>query len=327
MYSSDLYQKALNRLDRRREEDELRTASTLAEVSARVPRLEEIQNQLRQVGFSISKAFFAKDAKAEIDKLQAESLRLQGEKERLLVAAGYAPDALAHHYQCPTCKDTGYVGDRMCTCQRELLKDLQREAIRRLAPLDSCTFDSFDTNYYPETAEDNGISPRAKADKIAEACHRYAQRVSLREPANLMLMGQTGLGKTHLSLAIANVAIGRGLSVEYGTAYNILSDLQNENFGRTGNLQYTEERVLHTDLLILDDLGTEMVTTFVQSALYQIINGRLLEKKSTIVSTNLMPEAIAQRYSGQIASRIEGEYQLLPFVGEDIRVLKKKRGL
>ena len=115
MYSSDLYQKALNRLDRRREEDELRTAATLAEVSAKVPRLEEIQNQLRQVGFSISKAFFAKDAKAEIDKLQAESLRLQGEKERLLVAAGYAPDALAHHYQCPTCKDTGYVGDRMCT--------------------------------------------------------------------------------------------------------------------------------------------------------------------------------------------------------------------
>lgn len=133
MYSSDLYQKALNRLDRRREEDELRTAATLAEVSAKVPRLEEIQNQLRQVGFSISKAFFAKDAKAEIDKLQAESLRLQGEKERLLVAAGYAPDALAHHYQCPTCKDTGYVGDRMCTCQRELLKDLQREAIRQAA--------------------------------------------------------------------------------------------------------------------------------------------------------------------------------------------------
>lgn len=77
-----------------------------------------------------------------------------------------------------------------------------------------------------------------------------------------MLMGQTGLGKTHLSLAIANVAIGRGLSVEYGTAYNILSDLQNENFGRTGNLQYTEERVLHTDLLILDDLGTEYLCLY-----------------------------------------------------------------
>ena len=175
----------------------------------------------------------------------------------------------------------------MCTCQRELLKDLQREAIRRLAPLDSCTFDSFDTNYYPETAEDNGISPRAKADKIAEACHRYAQRVSLREPANLMLMGQTGLGKTHLSLAIANVAIGRGLSVEYGTAYNILSDLQNENFGRTGNLQYTEERVLHTDLLILDDLGTEYTSAYTVACLYNIINTRILCSRPTVISTNL----------------------------------------
>ena len=322
MYSSDLYQKALNRLDRRREEDELRTAATLAEVSAKVPRLEEIQNQLRQVGFSISKAFFAKDAKAEIDKLQAESLRLQGEKERLLGAAGYAPDALAHHYQCPTCKDTGYVGDRMCTCQRELLKDLQREAIRRLAPLDSCTFDSFDTNYYPETAEDNGISPRAKADKIAEACHRYAQRVSLREPANLMLMGQTGLGKTHLSLAIANVAIGRGLSVEYGTAYNILSDLQNENFGRTGNLQYTEERVLHTDLLILDDLGTEYTSAYTVACLYNIINTRILCSRPTVISTNLGFDELAQKYDQRITSRIAGAYSRLVLVGNDIRYIK-----
>lgn len=322
MYSSDLYQKALNRLDRRREEDELRTAATLAEVSAKVPRLEEIQNQLRQVGFSISKAFFAKDAKAEIDKLQAESLRLQGEKEQLLVAAGYAPDALAHHYQCPTCKDTGYVGDRMCTCQRELLKDLQREAIRRLAPLDSCTFDSFDTNYYPETAEDNGISPRAKADKIAEACHRYAQRVSLREPANLMLMGQTGLGKTHLSLAIANVAIGRGLSVEYGTAYNILSDLQNENFGRTGNLQYTEERVLHTDLLILDDLGTEFVTPYFITTFYSLLNNRLGAGLPTIVTTNIADGSLLEkRYTEKISSRLSSFVPCL-FAGEDIRGLK-----
>ena len=223
MYSSDLYQKALNRLDRRREEDELRTAATLAEVSAKVPRLEEIQNQLRQVGFSISKAFFAKDA---------------------------------------------------------------------------------------------------KADKIAEACHRYAQRVSLREPANLMLMGQTGLGKTHLSLAIANVAIGRGLSVEYGTAYNILSDLQNENFGRTGNLQYTEERVLHTDLLILDDLGTEYTSAYTVACLYNIINTRILCSRPTVISTNLGFDELAQKYDQRITSRIAGAYSRLVLVGNDIRYIK-----
>ena len=119
---------------------------------------------------------------------------------------------------------------------------------------------------------------------------------------------------------------GKGFSVVYDTAGHIFERFEAQKFGRD-EAERDVERVLNCDLLILDDLGTEMVTTFVQSALYQIINGRLLEKKSTIVSTNLMPEAIAQRYSGQIASRIEGEYQLLPFVGEDIRVLKKKRGL
>ena len=147
-----------------------------------------------------------------------------------------------------------------------------------------------------------------------------------KKPANLLLFGRPGLGKTHLSAAIAREVSGKGFSVVYDTAGHIFERFEAQKFGRD-EAERDVERVLNCDLLILDDLGTEMVTTFVQSALYQIINGRLLEKKSTIVSTNLMPEAIAQRYSGQIASRIEGEYQLLPFVGEDIRVLKKKRGL
>ena len=119
---------------------------------------------------------------------------------------------------------------------------------------------------------------------------------------------------------------GRIIGINFAKNFGQPNALLAQKFGRD-EAERDVERVLNCDLLILDDLGTEMVTTFVQSALYQIINGRLLEKKSTIVSTNLMPEAIAQRYSGQIASRIEGEYQLLPFVGEDIRVLKKKRGL
>ena len=143
----------------------------------------------------------------------------------------------------------------------------------------------------------------------------------------LFIYGPSGLGKTHLSAAIAREVSEKGHSVVYDTAGHIFAQFEQQKFTREEEADDHVERVLNCDLLILDDLGTEMVTTFVQSALYQIINGRLLEKKSTIVSTNLMPEAIAQRYSGQIASRIEGEYQLLPFVGEDIRVLKKKRGL
>ena len=142
----------------------------------------------------------------------------------------------------------------------------------------------------------------------------------------LLIYGDSGLGKTHLSAAIAREVSGKGYSVVYDTAGHVFERFEAQKFGRD-EADRDVERVLNCDLLILDDLGTEMITTFVQSALYQIINGRLLEKRSTIVSTNLMPEALAQRYSPQIASRIEGEYQLLPFVGEDIRTLKKKRGL
>ena len=113
----------------------------------------------------------------------------------------------------------------------------------------------------------------------------------------------------------------------YFSAFDLFDSMAQTAFSRKSETDPGENFILDCDLLIIDDLGTELTTAFVQSALYQILNSRLLEKRSTIVSTNLMPEAIGQRYSPQIASRIEGEYQLLPFVGEDIRTLKKKRGL
>ena len=185
---------------------------------------------------------------------------------------------------------------------------------------------TFDTDWYSDQrAPGKTKSAREHMEWVYDTCVEYAHNFG-KKPANLLLFGRPGLGKTHLSAAIAREVSGKGFSVVYDTAGHIFERFEAQKFGRD-EAERDVERVLNCDLLILDDLGTEMVTTFVQSALYQIINGRLLEKKSTIVSTNLMPEAIAQRYSGQIASRIEGEYQLLPFVGEDIRVLKKKRGL
>ena len=138
------------------------------------------------------------------------------------------------------------------------------------------------------------------------------------------MFGNPGLGKTHLSAAIAREVSAAGWSVVYDTAGHVFSLFEDQKFGREEDAADVE-RVLKCDLLILDDLGTELTTAFVQSALYQIVNTRLLERRSTILSTNLMPDDIARRYSPQTASRIEGEYQLLPFVGEDVRTLKKNR--
>ena len=139
---------------------------------------------------------------------------------------------------------------------------------------------------------------------------------------NLMFMGGTGLGKTHLSLAIANVALNKGYSVIYGTSQNIFSDLQDENFGRTDNIYYNEHDILNTDLLILDDLGTEFRSQFSEACLYNIVNTRILKKKATIISTNFSFEDLERDYNQRVTSRLAGEYSVLTLEGSDIRYIK-----
>ena len=321
-YKSEVYQKAINVLERRRERATLEANARTLEISRENPEIEEIQRKLSAIGFSISKLFFREgDREEEVNKLRKASLALQKEKRELLVKNGYDEDALTIKYFCPVCNDTGYYNERMCSCHRELLKEIQREQIRRLAPLDECTFETFDTRYYPEKAMENGISPKEKAERILESCRNYAQKFNSHSP-NLMFMGGTGLGKTHLSLAIANVAINKGFSVVYGTSQNILSDLQNENFGRTDNLTYEEFDVLHADLLIIDDLGTEFSSRFSEACLYNIINTRILQRKPTIISSNYEHDDFEREYNQRIVSRIAGEYSTLILEGNDIRYIK-----
>ena len=246
-------------------------------------------------------------------------MALQDRKKKILKENGYSEDALSIKYTCPACEDTGFIGGRRCKCYINLLKEIERAKIEKIAPIDECTFESFDTNYYPE--EMDGVCPKKKAEIIKENCKRYATSFTKRSKS-LLFMGNTGLGKTHLSLAIANVVINRGYSVIYGTAQNILRDLQNENFGRTDNLRYFENEILSTDLLIIDDLGTEFKNQFTVSCLYNIINSRLCAKLPTIISTNYTFEELEEKYDQRITSRITGQYSTLILVGNDIRYIK-----
>lgn len=321
-YKNTVYQKAINILERRRERATLEANSRQLEISQKIPELDDIQKKLSAIGFSISKLFFqGENIEDEVNKLRRSSLALQKEKKHLLVKNGYDEDALAVKYICPVCSDTGYVNDRMCACHKELLKEIERDSLRKIAPIDSCTFDSFKTEYYPGVPMDNGVVPREKAEKILESCRMYAQSFNSHSP-NLMFMGGTGLGKTHLSLAIANVAINKGYSVIYGTSQNLLSDLQNENFGRTDNIYYNEYDVLHCDLLIIDDLGTEFKNAYSVACLYNIINTRILRKKPTIISTNFNHDDLSREYDQRITSRIAGEFSTLILEGNDIRYIK-----
>ncbi|MDE6723183.1 MAG: ATP-binding protein [Eubacterium sp.] len=321
-YNSSAYQKAIHILERRRENATLDANIRKAEILSKLPEIDEIQSKLSAIGISISKCFFNKENnEAEIKKLESASLALQKKREDILLANGYGSDALSEQYICPICKDTGYFNNRMCSCHKEILKENERNNLRNIAPLDDCTFETFDVRYYPEEAMESGISQRAKAEKVLENCRIYAQKFN-EHSSNLIFMGKTGLGKTHLSLAIANVAINKGFSVVYGSSQNILSDLQNENFGRTENNLYNEYDVLNADLLVIDDLGTEFKNAYSVACLYNIVNTRILKKKPTIISTNYDYNQLNELYDVRITSRIAGEYSTLVLEGKDIRYIK-----
>lgn len=321
-YSQEVYSRAAQALERRRERANLEAQARIDEIGEKLPEINEIQRKLAQIGLNISKVFlYSADKQADIEKLMQESLELQEQKKNILKKNGYSEDALDIRYTCPACKDTGFIGSRRCKCHNELLKDIERSDLAKIAPIDDCTFDTFDIQYYPHQVMENGISPRDKAEKIKNSCRKYAANFTTASP-NVMFMGGTGLGKTHLSLAIANVVINRGYSVVYGTAQNILSDLQKENFGRDDDIRYYEKAVLGCDLLILDDLGTEFKSAYTVACLYNIINSRLSAKLPTIISTNFTAEELEEKYDQRITSRITGEYNKLILVGNDIRYMK-----
>lgn len=326
-YDGKIMRRALQRFEDDKAQRENRFEERRENIFRRQPRLRQIDMELRSTMSRIIANALRRgtDPRPAVDCLRDENLSLQQEKRDLLMAMNLPEDALDAKPACALCGDSGYRGGAVCRCLKQYYAQEQQKELSRMLDLGNQSFDTFSLDWYPDRYDSNiGCSPREHMEIIYDACAGYAHQFG-RKPANLLLFGAPGLGKTFLSAAIAREVSGEGYSVVYDTAAHIFERFETQKFGREEGAESDVERILSCDLLILDDLGTEMTTAFVQSALYQIINTRLMEKKSTILSTNLMPGEIARRYSAQIASRIEGEYQLLPFFGEDIRKLKKER--
>ena len=266
------------------------------------------------------------DPRPAIDALREENLDLQQEKRLLLTQMGLPGDYLEEKPACPRCNDTGFLGSEVCSCLRSYYVREQNKELSGLLDLGSQSFETFDFDYYsPLPDSELGISPRANMERVYDVCQDYAHEFSPKS-GNLLLSGGTGLGKTFLSASIARVVSASGHSVVYDTAGHIFSLFEAQKFGRETDEETdgAVSRALGCDLLILDDLGTELMTSFVQSAIYQIINTRLITGKKTVISTNLRPDEIGRRYGAPVLSRLQGEYQLLLFFGEDIRRRKKK---
>jgi DNA replication protein DnaC len=213
----------------------------------------------------------------------------------------------------------------MCSCLLERCRQIQIKEIGALAAEDQ-RFENFRLDYYSDQQDPKfGVSPRLIMEKTLDACRRYATTFGP-DSGNLLFIGGTGLGKTFLSGCIAKSVADRGYSVVYESAGHVFTNMERAKFANDETARKEAEKYNVCDLLIVDDLGTEMPGTFVTSALYTLINDRMLAGKPTIISTNLNTEDFAHRYSPQIASRLRGGYTRIPFVGEDIRIVKA-RGL
>ena len=329
-YDGKIVRRALRRFEEDRRDREDRALDRREAVFQRQPRLREIDAELRATMGRILSTALRKgtDPRAAVEALKKQNLGLQEERRLLLENLGLPADCLEEKPACPLCADTGWRDGRMCRCLKAYCAREQQKELSRMLNLGSQSFETFSLEWYDQ-AEDPalGVSPRENMDWILRTCKRYAAGFGPGS-GNLLLTGAPGLGKTFLSAAIAREVSGEGFSVVYDTAAHIFDRFEARKFGREAGeaVEADVDRVLDCDLLILDDLGTEMTTPFVQSALYTIVNTRVTDRRASILSTNLDLKELARRYSPQIVSRLEGEYQVLPFFGEDIRRLKKEGG-
>ena len=331
-YESSVLHRATKRLEEARKAREERQDRLRAEIYAKIPRVAEIDRELRQTIVHIISASLrdGSDPVPAIQVIRDKNLSLQAEKAELLVQNGWPADALDDKPACPRCGDTGWVGASMCTCLKELCAQEQIKELSKLLDLGEQSFDTFSLDYYsPLPWSGEALSPRENMEFIFDVCSSYARRFGKFYVRNLFLTGAPGLGKTFLSACIARTVAEKGFSVVYDTAVNVFARFEEQKFARdrleAGEARDETRRYLGCDLLILDDLGSELTTPFVQSALYTLVNSRLTADKGTVISSNLSMDQVRQRYTPQIASRLEGEYRVLPFYGEDIRLLRKQK--
>ena len=234
--------------------------------------------------------------------------------------AGYDESAFKPAYHCPLCEDTGMRGGIPCRCVADVARRLRREEINAASPPGLCPFSSFEVERYGTNVEPElGISPREYMGKLLNYCKNYAARFSANSP-NLLFMGHSGLGKTHLALAIADAVLEGGHDVLYTSAAALAAQLGKEHFDYTNNEEWLAA-CQEADLLILDDLGTEYITPLTISVLYELINTRMLTHRPTIYTTNIIDQNIfVARYTEKVASRMLGGCKMFKFFGEDQRL-------
>lgn len=326
-YSKSVYQRAKSVMSDRRRKAVTAAQSNLEKIYKEIPRIKEIDKNLSNTSIYIAKSVInGGSVTEELKKLKDSNRELQDERKALLKAYGYDENADEPKYACTKCDDKGMIekdGKTVyCECFKKLLTDIACEELNKISPLALSTFDTFKLSYYPQELSQQSASPYKRMSKIYDFCINYAFTFS---PASksLLIRGNTGLGKTHLSLAIANEVLKKGFGVVYVSAPDILSKLEKEHFSYDYESEnQTLDTLLECDLLIIDDLGTEFKTQYSTSCIYNIFNSRILSQKPIIINTNMTLKELESAYSERFVSRVIGSCDRLDFIGKDIRSLK-----
>jgi len=298
----------------------------IAEVYRKNPEIQEIDDSLARLGIELCKAILSGATEADIKKMAKENQSQQAKRAALLEVAGFSADYLQDVHKCSKCLDTGAVeGGNKCSCfnQKLISKYYQMSNLSRV--LVGENFDNFNFNYYSSaTLENSGVSPREKMEIIYRYSKKFVEEFE-EKPGNLFFHGKVGLGKTFLCNCIAKEILDMGHTVLYAPATKLFKIIEDARFNRSEMTMPSEQIDFFyaAELLIIDDLGTEFSTLATQSALFDIVNSRILDGRSTIISSNLSPRDLEAHCSDRLVSRFIEHYEFFQFIGDDIRQKKK----
>ena len=291
------------------------------------PEAQELERQLSHTMTDLIRTMLGNKTNLSVamNKVKAENLATQMSLNQIYRKAGITKESLEPHFVCEKCQDKGNIDGKICDCYKQLVKEIAYNQLNKLSPLKLSSFDTFSLHYYSDIKTDEEeLSEREQMQLYFNKCKSYAENFT-KDAKSIIMRGNTGLGKTHLSLVIARKVIERGFGVIYCSAPDILSKLEREQFSRNYNKseESVEDTLKECDLLILDDMGSEFSTNFTKNKIYNLINHRLSCNLPTIISTNFTFKELEQTYSQRLISRIIGEYIVFNFVGRDIRQMKR----
>ncbi len=328
-FPAEICVKAQRMIDDRHKKAETQYENRRAEIERAAPEVSEVFRQAAGVSSELTRLIISKKGnfREQFERIKKNNTDAHHFIREILSAKGYPADYLEIKYTCPVCGDTGFTEEGLrCGCFTELAAKLSAEELNASANMPDCDFEHFSAGFYPKEKNDEGVIPFEKMQEIFNYCKNYAENFSL-SSRSLLMLGKTGTGKTHLSLSVAKEVIKNGNTCVYGSVINFLRGIEKEHFGRAAADEDTFERLIACDLLILDDLGAENNSPFYESTTYNIINTRINLQKPVIISSNLSPSELGNKYNERIISRIFGVYKILRFYGNDIRQEKMLRGL